>query len=44
MKDLEFSRGEITVRNGKDVDRATMLPETVYEALQEHLRRVGEQH
>ena len=45
VKDLEFSRGEITVRNGKgDVDRVTMLPETVYEALQEHLRRVGEQH
>ncbi len=41
VKDLDFERGEITVREGKgDKDRVTMLPQAVIWPLQEHLRRV----
>jgi integron integrase len=45
VKDLDFGRGEITVRQGKPgMDRITMLPGTLLQALQDHLRRVRQQH
>ena len=45
VKDLDFGRGEITVRDGKGrKDRMTMLAQGLQEPLQEHLRRVREQH
>jgi integron integrase len=38
VKDLDFDRGEITVRRGKgDKDRVTMLPANLHEALHEQL-------
>jgi integron integrase len=38
VKDVEFARGEITVRDGKGAkDRMTMLPEAVKTDLQAHL-------
>ncbi|MBI3679968.1 MAG: integron integrase [Acidobacteria bacterium] len=45
VKDLDFGRGEITVRDGKrQKDRVTVLPEALYQPLQKHLQRVREQH
>ncbi|MBX3419929.1 MAG: integron integrase [Pirellulaceae bacterium] len=45
VKDLDFERGEITVREGKgDKDRITMLPHAIIHPLQEHLRRVEAVH
>jgi len=45
VKDLDFERGEITVREGKgDKDRVTMLPQAVSPPLQEHLRAVQRIH
>jgi integron integrase len=39
VKDVDFDRGEITVRGGKgDKDRRTMLPEAVRPALQRQLK------
>lgn len=41
VQDLDFSRNEILVRNGKGAkDRITMLPESFKVRLQEHLKRV----
>ena len=41
VKDLDFERAEITVREGKgDKDRVTMMPQAVICPLQEHLRQV----
>ena len=41
IKDLDFERGEITVRSGKGgKDRRTLLPETISAALKIHLERV----
>ncbi len=41
VQDLDFSRNEITVRDGKGgKDRVTMLPESLRKPLQEHLLRV----
>ena len=41
VKDLDFERGEITVREGKgDKDRVTTMPRVVVHPLREHLRRV----
>jgi integron integrase len=41
IKDLDFGRGQIVVREGKgDKDRVTMLPEKLKVELQEHLQRV----
>lgn len=41
VKDVEFERGEILVRDGKGAkDRITMLPTLAQEPLREHLRRV----
>jgi integron integrase len=45
VKDLDFGRGEITVRQGKgQKDRVTMLPGALFQPLQDHLGRVREQH
>lgn len=41
VKDLDFERGEITVREAKgDKDRVTTMPRAVIKHLQEHLQRV----
>jgi integron integrase len=45
VKDLDFERGELTVRQGKgDKDRITTLPQVIVRPLQEHLRRVHAIH
>ncbi|MDX2168057.1 MAG: integron integrase [Deltaproteobacteria bacterium] len=45
VKDVDFARGELLVREGKgDRDRVTMLPAVVVPALGEHLRRVRTRH
>ena len=45
VKDMDFGRGEITIREGKGQrDRVTVLPGTLEGPLREHLRRVREQH
>ena len=45
VKDLDFQRNEITVREGKgDKDRRTMLPESLKPALLQHLDRVRVLH
>jgi integron integrase len=45
VKDVDFERGEITVREGKgNKDRVTMLPRAVAAPLQQHLRRVRRIH
>ena len=41
VKDLDFQRGEITVRSGKGAkDRVTMLPGRLQPAMQQHLTQV----
>ncbi|RMH30926.1 MAG: integron integrase, partial [Nitrospirae bacterium] len=45
VKDVDFERGEILVRNGKGAkDRVTMLPDALREPLRQHLRRVADLH
>lgn len=45
VKDVEFSRGEIIVREGKGFkDRVTMLPEAVVNGLKLHLAKVKALH
>jgi len=45
VKDVDFDRGELVVRDGKGrKDRMTMLPAKVQEPLAHHLRRVQQQH
>jgi integron integrase len=45
VKDIDFARGEITVREGKgDKDRVTMLPESLHAPLQAQLDAVRLQH
>ena len=45
VKDVEFERSEILVRDGKGAkDRVTMLPASVAQVLREHLERVRELH
>ena len=45
VKDVEFERNEILVRDGKGAkDRVTMLPASLVPALREHLERVRELH
>ena len=45
VKDVDFARGEILVRDGKGFkDRVTMLPASVAPALRDHLERVRELH
>jgi integron integrase len=41
VKDVDFERGQIIVHGGKGAkDRVTMLPESLRNAMQEHLKRV----
>jgi integron integrase len=45
VQDIDFSRNEILIRNGKGAkDRVTMLPETLKDLLREHLLKVKEIH
>ena len=45
IKDVDFARGEITVRDGKGrKDRISLLPRTTIEPLSTHLRQVRKQH
>jgi len=45
VKDLDFDRGEITVRNGKGMkDRVTLLPSRLAAPLASHLERVRRLH
>lgn len=45
VKDLDFDRREVTVRDGKgNVDRVTMLPMMLSDPLKRHLRTVRVQH
>ena len=45
MKDIDFERGQIIIREGKgDKDRAVPLPESVRERLPRQIEAVGEQH
>jgi integrase len=45
VKDIDFQRREITVRDGKGgKDRVTLLPMSLMSALQEHLLRVRSLH
>jgi integron integrase len=45
VKDVDFSMGEITVRDGKGrKDRVTMLPYALRAPLAEHIERVERQH
>lgn len=45
IKDVDFVRGEITVRNGKgQKDRMTLLPASLKRPLAEHISRVRIQH
>lgn len=45
VKDVDFERNEITVRDGKGKkDRITMLPAKIKTPLAEHLRRIRNQH
>lgn len=45
VQDLDFSRNEILVRDGKGAkDRMTMLPESVKQPLRDHLKRVKAIH
>jgi integron integrase len=45
VKDVEFERLQVTVREGKgDKDRVTLLPEAAVEALKQHLEHVRQAH
>jgi integron integrase len=45
VKDVDFGRGEILVRNGKGAkDRVTVLPRGIMKPLHEHIERVRRQH
>jgi integron integrase len=45
VQDLDFSRNEILVRDGKGAkDRSTMLPESLNAPLQDHLKKVKAIH
>lgn len=45
MKDVDFTRNEIVIREGKgNKDRVTMLPGSVKEPLAAHLERVRRVH
>src|SRR5439155_14505364 len=45
VKDIDFARGEITVRDGKgEEDRMTMLPQSVGKALDAHVEGVKRLH
>jgi len=41
IKDVDFTRGTITIRSGKgDKDRTTILPESIREQLESHIERL----
>jgi integrase len=45
IKDLDFTYGQITIRDGKgEKDRVTMLPATLRPSLEIHLKRVKLMH
>ncbi len=45
VKDLDFDRLQVTVREGKgDKDRITLLPEAIVAPLREHLAHVRQEH
>jgi len=45
VQDIDFERGEITVRSGKgNKDRVTMVPDALRDELHDHLRRVAAIH
>ncbi len=45
VKDLDFDRGELVVRDGKgQKDRVTMLPQALLAPLKDHLQAVRRQH
>ena len=45
VQDVDFSRNEITIRDGKGAkDRTTMLPESLKTLLQDHLKKVKALH
>ena len=45
VKDIDFDRGELTIRNGKGgKDRVTMLPSVLKKPLSEYLAHVKVQH
>ncbi|HET6803929.1 MAG TPA: integron integrase [Frateuria sp.] len=45
VKDVDFDRGEITVRDGKGAkDRHTMLPRTLVEPMRREIARAGQMH
>ena len=45
VKDIDFSRNEITIRDGKGgKDRISMLPESLKQDLQKHLREIHPTH
>jgi integrase len=45
VKDIDFTRGEILVRDGKGrKDRRTVLPQSIQEALRRHLIQVQKLH
>jgi integron integrase len=45
VKDVDFGYGQIVVRDGKGkIDRVTMLPELIVEALKRHLLKVKKTH
>ena len=45
VKDLDFERLQVTVRDGKgEKDRVTLLPQTIVEPLKQHLTAVREAH
>jgi integrase len=45
VKDLDFERGEIVVRDGKGAkDRVSALPQAVYEPLRRHLESMRALH
>jgi integron integrase len=45
VKDIDFERNEITIRDGKGgKDRVTMLPASCKQALSEHLQRMRQLH
>src|SRR3990172_5064338 len=45
VQDLDFSRSEIMVRDGKGAkDRVTMFPESLKKPLQDHLQKIKEIH
>ena len=45
VKDLDFTRGEILVRDGKGrKDRRTVLPQSIQETLRRHLLQVQKLH